>query len=87
MLARLIFFLAAAIATAGSAALAGLLAAVIGLALRVPAATFVTMVAGAGATACGTVIALSSMAASLFFSPHRPPTPDDSTASPSSPRP
>lgn len=74
MRAKLIFFAVAAAAAIGSAALAGLIVAVAGLSTHLPAATLITLIAGAGAATFAGVVALASMAASLFFStPERPP--------------
>jgi hypothetical protein len=67
--AKLIFFVVAATAAIGSAVLAGLIVAVVGLSARLPTATLITLIAGTAAAAFGGVIALAGMAASLFFNP------------------
>jgi hypothetical protein len=64
---KLVFFAGAVAAAIVSAVLAGLIVAVVGLSARMPAAALVTLIAEAAAAAFGGVIALSGMAASLFF--------------------
>jgi hypothetical protein len=79
VLARILFFLTAASATITAAVLAGLLTAVIGMSAHLPAATLITLIAGAVTAAGGAAIALTSMAASLFFSPPTPHSPSPPT--------
>jgi hypothetical protein len=79
--ARLIFFIMAAAAAIGSAVLAGLIVAVVGLSAQVPTATLITLIAGTAAVPFGGVIALAGMAASLFFTAPEPAAPNDTAIS------
>ena len=78
MRAKLVFFAAAAAAAIGSAALAGLIVAVVGLCAHLPAATLITLIAGTAAATFTGVVALESIAASLFFNTPEPPPPNNS---------
>lgn len=82
MSAKLIFVVGAAAAAIGCAVLAGLIVAVVGLSARVPEATLVTVTAESAAAVFGGVIALSGIAASLFFKASEPTTPDNPVISP-----
>lgn len=82
MSAKLIFVVVAMAAAIGCAVLAGLIVAVVCLSARLPEATLVTVTAESAAAAFGGVIALSGIAASLFFKVSEPATPDDPTISP-----
>jgi len=64
---KLIFFAGAVAAAIVSAVLVGLIVAVVGLSAQMSAAALVTLIAEAAAAVFGGVIALSGMAASLFF--------------------
>jgi hypothetical protein len=65
--AKLIFIVAAATAAIGSAVLAGLIVAAAGLCVGMPDETLVTLTTDTAAAVFGGVIALSGIAASLFF--------------------
>ena len=84
MSAKLIFVVVAAAAAIGSALAAGLIAAVICLSAKMPAATLLTITAEAAAAASGGVIALSGIAAALFFKDPASAGPDP--AGPRAPR-
>jgi hypothetical protein len=75
MLARVIFFIVVAASATGSASIAGLVVGVACLSAHVPAATLITLTAATATATFGAVIALSAMAASLFFSTPKPPSP------------
>jgi hypothetical protein len=67
MPAKITFVIVTAVAAIGSAVAAGFLAAVVGLAVKMPTATLVTITTESAAAAFGGVIALSGIAAGLFF--------------------
>ena len=81
MSAKLIFVVVAAAAAIGSAVLAGLIVALVGLFARTPDETVVTLTADTAATVFGGVIALSGIAASLFFKAPEPAALDDQATS------
>jgi hypothetical protein len=64
---RLIFVVVATVAATGSAVLAGIIVAVVGLSARMPTATLITSSAGSATAVFGGVIALAGLAASLLF--------------------
>jgi hypothetical protein len=74
MSARLIFVVAAAAAAIGAAVVAGLIVAVVGLSAKMPIATLITTTAEAAVAVFGGVIALSGIAAALFFKAPAPTT-------------
>ena len=78
MSAKLIFFIVAAAIAIGSAVLAGLTVAVIGLSIKMPAAGLITLTAGAATATFAAAVALASMAANLFFNTPEPPSTDHS---------
>jgi hypothetical protein len=84
MSARLIFIVAAAAAAIGAAVVAGLIVAVAGLSAKMPTATLITITAESAAAVFGGVIALSGIAAALFFKTPAPTAPD--TGNPAAPR-
>jgi hypothetical protein len=79
---KVVFFTVAASAAVGSAVLAGLTVAVIGLSVRMPAATLIALASGAATATFGAVVALAGTAASLFFSTPQVPAPADPGAPP-----
>lgn len=79
MSTKLIFFIVAAAVTIGSAVLAGLTVAVIGLSVKMPAASLITLIAGAATGTFAAAVTLASMAANLFFNAPGPPAPPSST--------
>jgi hypothetical protein len=74
VLAKLIFFAVAATAACGSAAIAGLIAVVVGLSIHLPTAILITWGAGAAAVTFGAAVTVASMAVSLFFGVQESPT-------------
>ncbi len=81
MSAKLIFVVVAATAAIGSAVLAGLIVTVVGLSARMPDETLVTLTAETAAAVFGGVIALSGIAASLFFKSPEPAAPGNPATS------
>jgi hypothetical protein len=75
-LPKIIFFLAATLGAIGSATIAGLIVAVIGLALKMPATGLLSWIAGAAAAGFAGAIALFTLAAILFYSGSEPPADD-----------
>lgn len=72
MSAKLIFVVAATVVAIGSAILAGIITALVGLSAKAPTATLITLTTGSAAAAFGGVIALSGMAASVLFNAPEP---------------
>jgi hypothetical protein len=65
--ARLIFITVAAATAIGSAVVAGLIAAIVCLAAKIPPPTLITLALESAAAVFGGVIALAGVAAALFF--------------------
>ena len=82
MSAKLIFFIVAATIAIGSAVLARLTVAVIGLSIKMPAIGLITLIAGTATATFAAAVALASMAADLFFTASRPPSADHSPTAP-----
>ena len=80
MPARIIFIITTVAAAFGCAIAAGLITAVIGLSAKMPPADLITAAAGTAAAVFGGVIALSGIAAGLFFT--TPPTDRGNLADP-----
>ena len=82
MTAKVVFFIVSAVTAVGSAALAGLAVAVIGLSVRMPTATLIALASGAATATFGAVVALAGTAANLFFSTAKAHTSADPAAPP-----
>jgi hypothetical protein len=72
MSAKIIFVVVAAAVAIGSAVVVGLIAAVVGLAAKMPTPALVTITTEAAAAAFGGVIALAGIGAGLFFKASAP---------------